>query len=739
LKTKKTYTMAPISPPVSPVFLPLQILLIVIDLLISIVTFKWVNVLKTLFTPTKLRSVPVGDDFSHRVDPEYKGNLKTIPINGATNLYEVFSKTVENHGSRPCMKKRKFIGWKSKKVKEFGEISGQTYNEVAVNAKKFGAALAATGCVASDPVATLDKVTKPCRIAIFENTCPEWTTAAIGSFSQGIGVATVYATLGIDSVGEAIVDNSITAIVCNKINVQYLVDNKKKTPTLKTIIYTNDLIGVDMKVDLPKKLPRGLTVVSFDDFVASGDTAKYPVRAAAPESAAVIMYTSGSTGKPKGVVVKHSAIVAGIAAAEIKLKLNENTRYLGYLPAAHIFELMYEFACLASGALICYADPRSLTATGSYPVGALEAYSPTNMVAVPKIWDTIKKAIVNKVAAGSPIAQALVNTALKWRAFARTIGLDTPLFNALVFKKFKKVLGGNVIHAISGGGPLNSDVQTFCSVAFGLNVIQGYGLTETCAGLTIQDTDDMKTGIAGSLVACVEARLVSCPDICDKAGLAYMKTDRKDVEGNDIWGRGEIWVKGANVTTGYYMMPGKTKEVYKDGWFATGDIGQFLSDGTIRIVDRKKNLVKLKGGEYVALEKMEMIYGNSDVVDAVAGGITCYGDGEMDRCIALFQIAKPYSMKWAKATGLIGAEEKEGDWEKVKASKELYDHVMQCFKKEHAGSDLSPLEKLTGAALLDDPWTPENGCLTAANKLQRRKVVEVHSKEFEEIRKKGIF
>ena len=703
-------------------------------------TFKWVNVLKTMLKPTPMRTVPVGDVFSHRVDPAFKGKLKNIPSNGATTLWEVFSKTMENHGSATCMKKRKFIGWKSKKVKEFGEISSMTYAEVSEKALKFGAALAATGCVASDPVATLDKVTKPCRIAIFENTCPEWTMSAIGSFSQGIGVATVYATLGIESVGEAIVDNSISAILCNKTNVQYLIDNIKKTPTLKTIIYTNDLIGVDMKVDLPSKIPKGVTVVSFDDFVASGDTKKYPPSPPGPESAAVIMYTSGSTGKPKGVVVKHSSIVAGIAAAEDKLNLSTDTKYLGYLPAAHIFELMYEFCCLASGASICYADPRSLTATGAYPVGALEAYSPTNMVAVPKIWDTIKKAIVNKVAAGSPVAQALVNTALKWKKFARSIGLDTPLFNALVFKKFKKVLGGNVTHAISGGGPLNSDVQTFCSVAFGLNVVQGYGLTETCAGLTIQDSDDMKTGIAGTLIGCVECRLDSCPEICDKAGLAYLNTDRKDVEGNDIWGRGEIVIKGKNVTTGYYMMPDKTKEVYiDDGWFATGDIGQFMSDGTLRIVDRKKNLVKLKGGEYVALEKMEMIYGNSDVVDAVAGGICCYGDGDMDRCIALFQIAQPYAMKWAKATGLIGAEEKEGDWEKVKNSKELYDHVMESFKKEHANSDLSPLEKLTGAALLDEPWTPENGCLTAANKLQRRMVVATHAKEFEEVKKKGIF
>ena len=148
------------------------------------------------------------------------------------------------------------------------------------------------------------------------------------------------------------------------------------------------------------------------------------------------------------------------------------------------------------------------------------------------------------------------------------------------------------------------------------------GLTETCAGLSIADTNDDRPGVAGTPIASVEIKLESTPDVCDKGGLPYMSTDRKDVDGNPVWGRGEILVKGANVTSGYYMMEDKTREVYSDdGWFATGDIGQFLSDGSIRIVDRKKNLVKLKSGEYVALEKMEMVYGNSSFVDAIAGGI----------------------------------------------------------------------------------------------------------------------
>jgi len=182
------------------------------------------------------------------------------------------------------------------------------------------------------------------------------------------------------------------------------------------------------------------------------------------------------------------------------------------------------------------------------------------------------------------------------------------------------------------------------------------------------------------------------------------------------------------------MMQSSTKEVFDaDGWFYTGDIGQFMDDGSIRIVDRKKNLVKLKSGEYVALEKMEMVYGNSEFVDAINGGICCYADGDMDRPVALFQLNEVVAMQWAKTNGLAG------DFAAVLKSSEMYAAVMKSFSTEHAKSDLSHIEKLQGICMLNSPWTPENGCLTAANKLQRRVVIESFPTEFEAVKKKGIF
>lgn len=264
------------------------------------------------------------------------------------------------------------------------------------------------------------------------------------------------------------------------------------------------------------------------------------------------------------------------------------------------------------------------------------------------------------------------------------------------------------------------------------NIAQG--LTETCAGCSIQAEDDFRHGIQGVVVPSLEMKLMSTPEIGDKAGQPYLSTDRFDVEGRPVFGRGEICVKGCNVATGYYMEPEKTREEFDpDGWFHTGDIGQFMSDGSISIVDRKKNLVKLKGGEYIALEKMEVAYGNSNFVDPIAGGICCYGDGDLDRPVAMMQLNQVYAMKWAKDNGIAG------DFETVKNSKELYDAVMADMAKEFKKSGLSYIEKLQAIAFMTEPWTPENGCLTAANKLQRRAVIQMFEKEFLEVKKKGIF
>ena len=721
-----------------------------------------------------MRSVPVDDSVPyHRVAADYKNNLMSKPKDtNATTLFEMVDTSFSQFASNDCMRTRKFLGWKSVKppVKHFEDaITSYTYKEIGDMSYKFGAALRKEGLVPAPEVATLDAMTTPCSLAIFENTSKEWMISAVGAFSQSIVVTTIYATLGMDAVVTAIQDGVISAIVCNKKSVKDILSRKGDMKTLNTIIYTSDIVADDEKIEFGP-VPKGVKVVSFEDFTASGDVTAFPPTPPKPSTMSVLMYTSGSTGKPKGVVITHGQMVAAAAALEIATYICPEDTHLGYLPLAHIMELTAEITLMSKGAAICYADPKTLTAKGSFPKGALEAFAPTVLIAVPKIWDVIKKGVEGKIAASKPIAQFLVATAFQWRSFLNSYGMDTVLFKALVFKKFSVALGGKMNRALSGGGPLNLEVQSFIRTCFGIPLVQGYvscyyflkllldsyfqtisifksclliihicfsylqGLTETNAGLTVQDFHDSRAGVAGVPIPSVTVKLLSVPDINDKAGLPYLNTDTKDVDGNKVFGRGEVLVKGHSLSLGYYMMPDKTKEVFlEDGFFRTGDVGQFMEDGSVRIVDRVKNLVKLKGGEYIAIENMEMTYGNSKFVDAIAGGICCYGDGDMDRPIALLQLSEPVTMAWAKENNV------SGDFETVKESKELYDFVLADMRNEHKKANLSHLEKLVAICFLTDPWTPENGCLTAANKLQRRAVVEKFSKEFEATKAKGIF
>eukprot|EP00518_Triparma_eleuthera_P004587 CAMPEP_0182457702 /NCGR_PEP_ID=MMETSP1319-20130603/3210_1 /TAXON_ID=172717 /ORGANISM="Bolidomonas pacifica, Strain RCC208" /LENGTH=760 /DNA_ID=CAMNT_0024656227 /DNA_START=42 /DNA_END=2324 /DNA_ORIENTATION=+ len=718
--------------------LPLKLvgltLLLTFELVAFLLTFQWVKALNHAFSGGT-RSVPVNDEPSHRwnVTAAKKG-LAVTPFEGVHTIYALSKRSFEKYADNKCMGTREFKGQYDAKRKHFGETQWRTYGEVGEQANKFGAALRGAGLVPAPSTTTLDQLKTPCSIAIFENTCAEWQIAAQGAFTQSVIVTTIYATLGMDAVIDAVQECKISAILCNKTNVKTLMSRIKEMPTLKHIIYTNDLVAPDDSTGVPAGTSK-VEIVSFDDFVAGGDVVAYPPTPPSSETCAVIMYTSGSTGKPKGVVVTHANLLATSAGAIDALGVKEGEDvYLGYLPLAHILELMAEFGMIGFGCVICYADPKTLTATGTYPIGALEQFSPTIMAGVPKIWDVIKKGVQAKFAAASPVVQFLASTAFAVRGFATSNGFDTPFFNLLVFKKIAGVTGGKLRLALSGGGPLNTEVQLFVRTAFGCPLFQGYGLTETCAGLSVQDPNDLRCGIAGVPISACEVKLESCPDILDKNKNGYLVSDRVDTAGNAVYGRGEILVRGNNITKGYYMMPDKTAEEWEpDGFFHTGDIGQFMKDGSLRIVDRKKNLVKLKGGEYIAIENMEMCYGNSSFVDAIGGGICCYGDADMDRPVALMQLNEAVTMSWASKNGVGGA------FTDVKDDKRLYDAVLADLVNEGKKAGLSNLEKLKAVCFLTEPWTPENGCLTAANKLQRRVVIDVHKDEFEAVKKLGIF
>ena len=394
-------------------------------------------------------------------------------------------------------------------------------------AAAFGAGLVALGCKPQPAGVDYENLNGPHTILLWEDTCADWLTALIGAGGQSIAVATSYATLGISAVAEALNNSACPVIVCNFHKVADCAALKKQCRALTTVIYTTNLTSA---AELAKGVPAcpGLKVLSVDEACKLGGPEK-PYSPPAPSTISVIMcgarraaapcharaparaprrraltmsvprprprrYTSGSTGKPKGVKIKHESFVASVAGFRAWMTqtgaLHDGKEtYLGYLPAAHILELVAEHAMVAAGAEIGFADPRTISSKGAcrerpdgtintkpeypYPPGAIQEFRPTVLAGVPKVWDIFKKGVEDKIGKGSPVIRFIFDVAFAGRAAALRQGRESPLFKAVPFKKIAAVAGGRLKLGITGGGPCSSDVQTFVRTAFAMPFIQG--------------------------------------------------------------------------------------------------------------------------------------------------------------------------------------------------------------------------------------------------------------------------
>jgi len=569
--------------------------------------------------------------------------------------------------------------------------------------------------------------------------------------------------------------------------------NLQNPDCLKAIVYTNmhqgggECFGFDgdlgsiSKTGTPPELgpldvqnvPEGLKIISFDEVVKEGEGMADKDYDNKPdkETMAVVMYTSGSTGKPKGVVIAHKnlcAAVAGLGDNFSSWGTEGEETYIAYLPAAHILELVAEMAMLAFGAELGYADPRTIASAGACRLkadgtlqfapdldnapGAIQEFKPTCMAAVPKIWDILKKGIEDNIGGGSAVVRFLFDTcfaacanAIHWRY--------CPLLSMLFEKKVKGMVGGRLKIGISGGGPISAEVQSFCRTVFNGPLIQGYALTETTCVGCVQMKEDNRDGVVGAPLAAAEIRLNDCKEVEDRAGKPYLSTDTHHFDGTACVGRGEVWIRGPAVSLGYYAtgdqaeaLNKKTTDEFSDpapnsgdhwgkDWFHTGDIGMFTPDGSLKLVDRLKNLVKLKGGEYIAVEQMETKFATSVYVDGKNGGVMVHGDGDMDKPVALVQMNMGKLRQFAESKGISGDDESICD--NAEVTRMILDDLNRCGKE----GGLARNEMLCAVGLIPgtgpmefpgnnkSPWTPENGFLTASNKTDRNAIKNGKTKE----------
>eukprot|EP00439_Symbiodinium_sp_Y106_P063442 s1682_g9.t2 len=698
----------------------LGLVLVILDFLIWILTLGPLWMLQKALAgvpefarpvrKAKINSSGPGSDVWQATQAADDGKLLTSPHpeEGVFTVFQMLDRSFKRYATSKAQGIRPLLSWKKEEgyrfpAKVFGPTQWRTYAEMGKLCKEFGAGLRALG-LEPQPDGDFDSMTGKFKILMYEDTCADWQICAYGALTQNLVVATCYATLGTDAVVHAVNEGAVTALVCNRKAAEGLVKMASEMPSLEVIIYLDNLCTPD---ECKHRLTAAGSVklLSLQDVVDLGKANLVEPSPPKPESVAVLMYTSGSTGTPKGVVLRHSQLVAFVGSCYIQfgaLIHEGGEMFIGYLPLAHILAVAAELYFYSTGNCVGYADAKSLLAGPErcYPLGGLQEFKPTLMAGVPKVWETIKKGAEVKVEKSGPVVSFLFKLAMKVKKVAVRQNRYTPLFDLLVFKKFKSMLGGSMKFTLSGGGAISGEVQEWVRAAFSCPLVQGYGLTETCGGATIQSPLDPSIGAVGTPLASIEVTLHSEPELSDSAGKPYLCTDQ-DHFGDPCRGRGEVWLKGLSVGSGYYKLPDKTAEDFdKDGWFHTGDIGLITPAGQVKIIDRKKNLVKLKGGEYVALEMINVTYNNADIINADAGGVCCFASHEIDRPVLLAQCKRKELLELAAKSGVTGKDGEElcRDPKVMAAVKAALDVVAKTGK-------LPSLMQATAVMPVLEPWT----------------------------------
>jgi len=643
-----------------------------------------------------------------------KDELKNAPeeINTMERLFKYSSK---KYGNKRCLGSRTVLG-ESEEMQDngkmftklrLGDYTWQTYNDVASQADSFGKGLREMGIKPRD------------KVVLYANTCSQWMVSAVAAFRHSLAVVTIYTNLGEEGVQHGIAQTEAETVIVSQELVPRLLAVLPNAPTVVNVIVIPN--------HLPMKLPVNTDSVAFHEFadvLASGADSSVHNSPPSPEDTAIIMYTSGSTGVPKGVMLTHANIVQALfcivpTATDAINPVTDEECYIAILPLAHVLELLAENLCLLMGVPIGYSNPKTFTDTGTMVAkgykGDASILKPTIVALVPLVLDTIYKGIKSKVAARGAFFAELIDFCYEYRLKWTRRGHDTPIMNKLIFNKFKAVVGGRIKILLSGGAPLAPAAHDFCRTCLCIKLLQGYGLTETCATACIPDAADMSTGTVGPPLQEVDIRLVNW----EEGG--YRVTD-------SVGPRGEVVIGGGHVAKGYYKLPEKTEEDFFNDlgkrWFRTGDIGQMLPNGTIKIIDRKKDLVKLQGGEYVSLGKVESLLKLHSGVENVC----VFAQPTKDHCVALVIPAQSWLDMAIEKLGKKGFSREEACLDR-----DIIEDLTVSLSKHALSHKLQKFEIPRNLYLVAEPWTPESGLITAAFKLKRKSLENAYQDDIAEL------
>jgi long-chain acyl-CoA synthetase len=405
---------------------------------------------------------------------------------------------------------------------------------------------------------------------------------------------------------------------------------------------------------------------------------------------ATIIYTSGTTGQPKGCELLHQGFVDLCRNAQAVLPnvVRPGETTLLFLPMAHVFARFISVLCISGGVKVGHQGDSKTVAP------AMQSFHPTFLLAVPRVFEKVYNSAEQRAEAAGKgkIFHAAAETAIAWSMAKDTkkgpsFGLNAKykLFDALVYKKLRAAMGGKVKYAISGGGPLGARLGHFYR-AIGLIVLEGYGLTETTAPVTIGRPDKVKIGKVGFPLP----------------GCGIMIADD-----------GEILLRGTNVLKSYWNNPKATKSTFEGEWFKTGDIGALDEDGFLSITGRKKELIITAGGKNVAPAQLEdPLRANPLISQAVV-----VGDAK-PFVSALISIDEEMLPIWLENNGIKEAMSVEDATNNPLVIAEISKAI------EAVNSKVSTAESIRKFALLPKDLTEKTGHLTPSLKIKRSVVMD---------------
>ncbi|XP_074694256.1 long-chain-fatty-acid--CoA ligase 6 isoform X2 [Strix aluco] len=657
--------------------------------------------------------------------------LLTHYYDDARTMYEVFRRGFSISENGPC------LGFRKPKQ----PYQWLSYKEVAERAEALGSGLLQQGCKPS---------TKQ-FIGVFAQNRPEWIISELACYTYSMVVVPLYDTLGPGAIRYIVNTADISTVICDKPEkARILLDHveRRETPGLSSII----LMDPFEKELTERGRHCGVRIQTMQEVEDCGRESRHVPVPPRPEDLSIVCFTSGTTGNPKGAMLTHGNVVAdfsGFLKVTEKVifprqddvlisflplahmferviqvrNLPELTRprgapcvffqsqwsptcedvHISYLPLAHMFERMVQSVVYCHGGRIGFfqGDIRLLS-------DDMKALRPTIFPVVPRLLNRMYDKIFSQ--ADTSLKRWILEFAARRKKAEVRNGIirNDSLWDKLFFNKIQASLGGCVRMIVTGAAPASPTVLGFLRAALGCQVYEGYGQTECTAGCTFTTPGDWTSGHVGAPLPCNLIRL-------------------KDVEELNYFaskGEGEICVKGPNVFKGYLKDEEKTAEALdQEGWLHTGDIGKWLPNGTLKIIDRKKHIFKLAQGEYIAPEKIENIYIRSDPV----AQIYVHGDSLQAFLVGIVVPDSEVMPGWAKKRGF------DGTYAELCKNKELQQAIMEDMVRLGKESGLHSFEQVKAIYIHSDMFSVQNGLLTPTLKAKRPELRDYFKKQIEEL------